>query len=87
MLKETEGALEELEKLGDDDVIYRNVGEILIKSDKASVQADLTEKRETFDLRLQTIERQEERIQKRLQQLQEQVKQAIGSMQQGASAV
>ncbi|VUT28071.1 MAG: Prefoldin subunit beta [Candidatus Syntrophoarchaeum sp. GoM_oil] len=81
MLKEMDGALEELVKAGDDDVIYRNVGEILIKSDKASVQADLTEKKETFDLRLKTIERQDERVQKRFQQLQEQVKQAIGDVQ------
>jgi prefoldin beta subunit len=86
MLKEMDGALEELEKVGDDSVIYRNVGEILIKSDKASVHSDLVEKKETFDLRLKTIDRQDERIQKRFQQLQEQVKQALGGAQ-GMGAV
>ncbi|OFV66330.1 MAG: Prefoldin, beta subunit [Candidatus Syntrophoarchaeum butanivorans] len=78
MLREIDGALEELDKVEDDAVVYRNLGEILIKSDKDTVKSDLTEKKETFDLRLKTIERQEERVQKRFQQLQEQVRQALG---------
>jgi prefoldin beta subunit len=78
-LKETELALEELEKLEPDAVIYRAIGDLLIKSERDKTKESLKEKKDTLDLRLQTLARQEERIQKRFQQLQEQLKQAIGT--------
>jgi len=77
-LRETESALKELEKLGEDAIVYKNVGEIMIKSDVNSLKESLSEKKETYDLRLKTLERQEERIQKRLQQLQQQLRQSLG---------
>jgi prefoldin beta subunit len=78
-LKETELALEELEKLEPEAVIYRAIGDLLIKSDRDKTKESLKEKKDTLDLRLQTLARQEERVQKRFQQLQEQLKQAIGT--------
>jgi prefoldin beta subunit len=78
-LKETELALEELEKLEPDAVIYRAVGDLLVKSERDKTKESLKEKKDTLDLRLQTLARQEERVQKRFQQLQEQLKQAIGT--------
>ncbi|MDY6959758.1 MAG: prefoldin subunit beta, partial [Halobacteriota archaeon] len=61
VLKEVEMALEEIEKLEESSVMYRNIGELFIKSDKQEVSTDLSEKKETFELRLKTLERQEER--------------------------
>lgn len=78
-LKETELALEELEKLEPEAIIYRAIGDLLIKSDRDKTKESLKEKKDTLDLRLQTLARQEERVQKRFQQLQEQLKQAIGT--------
>lgn len=78
-LKETELALEELEKLEPEAVIYRAIGDLLIKSERDKTKDSLKEKKDTLDLRLQTLARQEERVQKRFQQLQEQLKQAIGT--------
>jgi len=77
-LNETEMALEELSKLEDDAVIYKNVGQLLIKGERDSVATELTEKKETMELRVRTLEKQGERIQKRFQQLQEQLRSAIG---------
>ncbi|MCK5108265.1 MAG: prefoldin subunit beta [Methanosarcinales archaeon] len=77
-LNETEMALDELDKLDDDAVIYRNVGQLMIKSERTAVKDELAEKKETMQLRASTLERQEERIQKRFQQLQEQLRSAIG---------
>lgn len=77
-LNETEMALEELKKLEEDAVIYKNVGQLLIKSERDVVSNELAEKKETLELRARTLERQEERIQKRFQQLQEQLRSAIG---------
>ncbi|WP_321418807.1 prefoldin subunit beta [uncultured Methanomethylovorans sp.] len=76
--KESELALEEVEKLPEDAIIYRTVGELQIKSEKQEIVSKLKEKIETLSLRLQSISRQEERISKRFTQLQEQLQQAMG---------
>ncbi len=78
-LKETELALEELEKLDTDAVVYRAIGDLLIKTEREKTKEFLKEKKDTLDLRQQTLARQEERAQKRFQQLQEQLKQAMGT--------
>ncbi|HJH29264.1 MAG TPA: prefoldin subunit beta [Methanosarcinaceae archaeon] len=77
--KESEMALEELEKLSDDAVVYRAVGELQIQSSKVDTITKLTEKNETLSLRLQSISKQEERITKRFTQLQEQLEQSMGT--------
>jgi len=77
--KETDLALEELEKLDDDAVVYRAIGDLMIKTERNKTKESLKEKKDTLDLRMQTLARQEERAQKRFQQLQEQLKQAIGT--------
>jgi prefoldin beta subunit len=78
-LKETDLALEELEKLDADAVVYRAIGDLLIRTERDKTKESLKEKKDTFDLRMQTLARQEERAHKRFQQLQEQLKQAIGT--------
>lgn len=80
LLRDAENALEELEKVDENSLIYKNVGELLIKASKETVKEDLAEKKETYDLRLKTLERQEERAQKRYQQLQEQLREALGAV-------
>ncbi len=79
MLKETELALDELNKIGDDSAVYRNVGGLMIKTDRNKVIEFLTEKKDTLSLRIQTLAKQEDRIQKRFTQLQEQLKQSLGT--------
>ncbi|MCD6210753.1 prefoldin subunit beta [Methanosarcinales archaeon] len=79
LLRDAEAALKELENLDDNSVIYRTVGELMIKVAKVDVKKDLSEKKETYDLRLKTLERQEERVLKKYQQLQQQLQQALGA--------
>jgi len=55
-LKETEKALEELEKTKDD-LVYKGVGEILVKTDKETAKSELGEKKEMLNIRKQTLER------------------------------
>jgi len=78
-LKETDLALEELEKIDADAVVYRAIGDLMIKTERDRTKESLKEKKDTLDLRMQTLARQEERAQKRFQQLQDQLKQAIGT--------
>jgi prefoldin beta subunit len=80
MLRDAENALEELEKVGDDALIYKNVGELMIKAGKDAVKEELAEKKETYGLRQKTLERQEERGQKRYQQLQQQLQEVLGGV-------
>lgn len=78
MQKESKMALDELERLADDAVVYRNVGELVIKTSKEESVSKLKDREETLSLRLQSISRQEERLTTRFKQLQEQIQQALG---------
>jgi prefoldin beta subunit len=77
LLRETERALEELEKLPEDAVVYKSVGTILVKSEKAVLKKDLTEQKETLDLRLKTLERQGERAVQRLREMRDKIDEAL----------
>lgn len=79
MQKESKMALDELERLADDAVVYRNVGELVIKTSKEESITKLKDREETLSLRLQSISRQEERLTSRFKQLQEQIQQALGT--------
>ncbi|HWR25640.1 MAG TPA: prefoldin subunit beta [Methanosarcina sp.] len=78
MQKESKMALDELEKLADDAVIYRSIGELVVKTNKTDSISKLKDREETLSLRLQSISRQEERLTSRFKQLQEQIQQALG---------
>ena len=78
MQNESKMALDELAKLAEDVIVYRNVGELLIKTSKEESISKLKEREETLSLRLQSISRQEERLTSRLKQLQEQIQNALG---------
>ena len=80
MLRDTENALEELEKVDDNALVYKNVGDLMIKASRDEVKEELAEKKETFGLRQKTLERQEERGQKRYQQLQQKLQEALGGV-------
>jgi prefoldin beta subunit len=66
---ELDKALEELKKVTTEDV-YKAVGPILIKSTKKDLDKELTEKNETIELRLKSLQKQEDRIKERLKEVQ-----------------
>ena len=78
MQKESENALNELETISDDAVIYRSIGNLNIKVKKDETITKLKDQNESFSLKLQSITRQEERITKKFTQLQETLKQSMG---------
>ncbi len=62
-LKDIERTLDYLENMPEDRDIYKNVGSLLIKADgRDSVVAELKEKKETYELRLKTFDRQEKSL-------------------------
>lgn len=61
---ETENALEELKKTDED--VYKIAGQIMLKAKKSSVEKELKHKNEIIDLRIKSIEKQEEIIKEHL---------------------
>jgi prefoldin beta subunit len=76
-LKEVERSLGEVRKLDDKAEIYKSVGAILLRSSTPAVREELTEKKETLELRIKTLKRQEEKVQQRLKEMQQKIRQDL----------
>jgi prefoldin beta subunit len=78
MLRETEGALSELEKIDSSVPVYKSVGPLLVRGDKEKIKSELGERKETLSVQEKTLEKQEERTRKQLEEkdakLQEELK-------------
>ena len=59
---ETEKALEELQKVNDDDMVFKHAGTILIKSTKKDLIEELDEKKELAKTKASLLTKQEERL-------------------------
>lgn len=73
-LTETEQALTELGNLTKNAVIYKSIGSLLVKSQKNKVEAELKERKELLDTRVEVLGKQEERLRSQLNQLQAKLK-------------
>lgn len=76
-LTELEQALSELQKIADDAVIYKSIGSILVKTDKAKVTADLNERKELLNTRAAVLGKQEERLRTQMKELQSRLQQDL----------
>lgn len=76
-LTEIEQALSELDKLADGAVIYRTIGSLLVKTEKAKVTADLKERKELLNMRTTVLGKQEERLRGQLKDLQAKLQQDL----------
>jgi len=74
-LTEIEQALGELQKMGDDAVIYKAIGTLLVKSEKAKITAELNERKELLNTRTTVLGKQEERLRSQLKDLQAKLQQ------------
>ncbi len=77
-LREVERTLEVVKDLGKDAELYRSTGMILIKSTKEKTEEELAEKKETLELRIKTLKKQEDRLQGKLKDIQEELRKALG---------
>jgi len=69
-LTETEQALSELETLEENTVIYKSIGSLLVKAEKAKVTTELTERKELLNTRITVLGKQEERLRSQAKDLQ-----------------
>lgn len=61
---ETENALEELKKTNED--VYKIVGQVMLKSRKSAMEKELQHKKDIIELRIKSIEKQEDVIKEQL---------------------
>lgn len=77
-LREIENALEELKGVSKKTVIYKRVGSLLVKvEDNKKLEGNLNEQKETYDIRKNTLERQETQLKDRYVELQNEISKAV----------
>ena len=78
-LREVQKSLEELEKIDEGTPIYKSVGTILVKAkSKDEVKKELEDKKETLEIRIKAIQRQQELLQKKYEEIQQEFSRAYG---------
>lgn len=70
-------ALDELQKLADDPVIYKATGSLLIKAEKAKVTTELNERKELLSTRTTVLSKQEERVRGQVKDMQTKLQQDL----------
>jgi prefoldin beta subunit len=77
-LREVTHTLEELKTLPEDAVVYRPIGGLLVRAkNRKEVEDLLTEDKETTEVRLKAIERQENHLKERYTTMQQDLSQAL----------
>ena len=69
-LVEIESALGELDNT---DKAYKIIGNIMVESDKTELKADLLSKKEMLELRIKTMEKQENQVREKASNLQSEI--------------
>ena len=69
-LMEIESALKELKN---SEKAYKIIGNIMVSSKKLDLEKDLTSKKETFELRIKMLEKQEDKIKEKADKIQKEV--------------
>lgn len=84
MLKEMEMTIDELKKAPAETTVYKSVGSLMIKvADTPALLKEIEDDKETTEIRVKSLDRQEKMLKEKFQSVQEQLNRAIGQ-QQGA---
>ena len=78
-LRETKRAAEELESVKDGAAVFCSVGSVMMQKDKDAVKADLTEKIDSLELRVSSLDKQEKMMIGKATQLQKQIEGALAA--------
>ena len=74
-LAELENALKEIGRT--DKPVFRLIGELLVEKDKAELTKDLSDKKEDFEVRLKSLEKQEGKLKGEATDLQKELSEKI----------
>ena len=75
-----QNALEELDKITDDALVYKSVGSLLIKVEKKKIVEDLKENKELLNARISLLGRQQKRVEERIKELQSNIQSRLGTI-------
>jgi len=76
--RELEKTVQELERVTEESAVFKNVGSLLIQvKDKPALIAELKEQKETAEVRVKTLDRQDKHLRERHKSLQDQITQAL----------
>jgi prefoldin beta subunit len=75
---ESDKALEELTK-SQETHVYKAVGSILVRVKKEDVQKELEERKETAELRIKSLDKEEKRLREKMMEMQKKLQQNVGS--------
>ena len=74
-LAETNSALEELGKSGDE--VFKIIGQLMIKSEKSKIKDELENKKKILELRINSFEKQENSLSEKLGNIQEEITKSV----------
>ena len=76
-LKETENALEELNKLKGDVPIYKSIGTLIIKANREKSIKELKEDKESLEIRKKSLDDQEGKLKGKIEELQNKLQEGL----------
>ena len=79
-LREVERVLKELKDVPADEILYKSLGHILVKTTKEKLEKELNEKKEILELRLKALERQEKHIEAQYDDLRRKVTEELARL-------
>jgi prefoldin beta subunit len=83
MMKEMEMTIEELKKAEEGATVYKSVGSLMIKvADTPALLKEIEDDKETTEVRVKSLDRQEKMLKEKFQSVQEQLNRALGPQQQ-----
>ena len=74
---EIDQALDELQKLNEDAVVYKATGSLLVRSEKNRITVELTERKELLNTRTTVLGKQEERLRAQVKDVQSKLQQDL----------
>lgn len=78
VFRDTERAIEEMERLKSDAKVYKEVGSLLIEvDDRTKLKEELNEKKETMEIRLKALQSQETDLKEHLTKMQADLENAL----------
>ena len=79
-LKEMDLTIDELKKTPEDSPVYKNAGALMIKvSDREGLLKEIEDDKETSEVRVKSLDRQEKMLREKYTLMQDQISKAIGS--------
>jgi prefoldin beta subunit len=70
---EIDRVIEEIKKMDEDNEVYKRYNTLLIKSRREDILKDLNEKKETFKITMEVVEKQEKRVSDNLKEVENKI--------------